>query len=174
MQHLARLSTISIENVVQPTVICSPPEQLRMLSSSYGISTKEIIDLRVTFLAFTTDTITRYALGESKNLQKNRTLAVEWSSTIRAVAKMTPLMKQFPWMMTAGLYIPISVLQLLMPEFSRLVQYHKVSLMTVNKATIRSKLISLPHLAGYALSCRTIFIPTTDGPAIPKREQNLL
>ncbi|KAK6598717.1 cytochrome P450 [Botrytis cinerea] len=99
---------------------------IRILSDQFEryLSTKEIIDLRVTFLAFTTDTITRYALGENKNLQENKTLAVDWSATIRAVARITPPMKQFPWMMAVALYIPIKIIRFFMPELSRLVHYH--------------------------------------------------
>ncbi|ATZ56752.1 hypothetical protein BCIN_13g05840 [Botrytis cinerea B05.10] len=101
-------------------------DQVRILSDQFEryLSTKEIIDLRVTFLAFTTDTITRYALGENKNLQENKTLAVDWSATIRAVARITPPMKQFPWMMAVALYISIKIIRFFMPELSRLVHYH--------------------------------------------------
>ncbi|TGO68998.1 hypothetical protein BELL_0796g00030 [Botrytis elliptica] len=115
------LSTRAIFDA-QPLIL----DQVRILSDQFEryLNTKEIIDLRVTFLAFTTDTITRYALGESKDLQENKTLAVDWSATIRAVARITPLMKQFPWMMTVALYIPIDILRFFMPELSRLVQYH--------------------------------------------------
>ncbi|KAF7952621.1 uncharacterized protein EAE97_002118 [Botrytis byssoidea] len=115
------LSTRAISDA-QPLIL----DQVRILSDQFEryLSTKEIIDLRVTFLAFTTDTITRYALGEMKNLQENKTLAVDWSATIRAVARITPLMKQFPWMMTVALYIPINILRFFMPELFRLVQYH--------------------------------------------------
>ncbi|KAF7869640.1 hypothetical protein EAF04_004424 [Stromatinia cepivora] len=62
--------------------------------------------------------------GRSSNLQENEKLAVDWNATIRAVDRVTLLMKQFPWMMTAALYIPITILRLFMPELSKLVQYH--------------------------------------------------
>jgi hypothetical protein len=87
----------------------------------------ETVELRLRFLAFTTDTITRHALGESNNLQSNLVNAQQWSRTIRAVAKVTPFVKQFPWIITLVLELPIGVVRFLLPDLARLLDFHRVS-----------------------------------------------
>ena len=89
----------------------------------------EILELRLNFLAFTTDTITRHALGESRELQKNPILAQQWSTTIRAVAQITPLVKQFPWLIKVALNTPLVLFRLVLPDLARLVEFHQVSLL---------------------------------------------
>lgn len=87
----------------------------------------EVVELRVKFLAFATDTITRYALGEPMGLQGNQFRADDWSATIRAVVRITPLVKQFPWIISLALKVPVNVLQLILPDLSRLLRFHGVS-----------------------------------------------
>ena len=84
------------------------------------------MELRVRFLAFTTDTVTRYALGKSNGLQFDIQRAKDWSATIRAIAAITPLVKQFPWLMDLVMCLPLTVLQVLSPELSRVVQLQYV------------------------------------------------
>lgn len=50
----------------------------------------DVVELRVSFLAFSTDTASSYVLGESKGLQDEKVKAKEWSETILAVPRLTP------------------------------------------------------------------------------------
>ena len=100
-------------------------EQLcRNLSAT--IAEGSIVELWVALLAFTTDTISKIAFGSSRGLLGDTEGIKSWHETIIAVAKMTTLLKQFPWM--AGLAMKLSVrgFQLVSPALARLLGLHRV------------------------------------------------
>ncbi|GAD92607.1 flavonoid 3-hydroxylase, putative [Paecilomyces variotii No. 5] len=55
-----------------------------------------IIDLRLTFLAFSTDMLCVYGFGGPMGLLDSEEKALEWLDTMNAVAVVTPFFKQFP------------------------------------------------------------------------------
>ncbi len=87
----------------------------------------EVVELRTKFIAFATDTVTRYALGESMGLQNDQRSAEEWQQTIRAVAGLTPIVKQFPWTISLSKNLPVDAVRLVHPELARVAQLHHVS-----------------------------------------------
>jgi hypothetical protein len=96
------------------------------LTSSYR--NEEVLDLRITYLAFTTDTICRLAFGGSLGLQDKVEDAKDWAETMAAVARLTPIIKQFPFLITWVKKIPISILHFFVPALARLLKLHQVGL----------------------------------------------
>ncbi|TVY17339.1 Cytochrome P450 monooxygenase sdnE [Lachnellula arida] len=72
----------------------------RNLQSCY--QSGNVLDLRVTYLAFTTDTICRLAFGGALGLQDDTRGADDWAETMEAVARLTPLIKQFPFLLSVS------------------------------------------------------------------------
>ena len=60
-------------------------------------------------------------------LQDDDLQAEEWNRTIRAVAKLTSLVKQFPWIINLFKKLPLGMLQRLAPDLARILQLHQVS-----------------------------------------------
>ena len=103
-------------------------EQVERLSEILERSSdrREVVELRRRFLAFTTDTVALHALRETLGLQNDDCRAEEWSRTISAVAKLTPFIKQFPWILRVVQTIPIFAVQAVMPDLARVLHLHDV------------------------------------------------
>ena len=86
----------------------------------------EIIELRRVFLAFTTDTVALHSLGQTLGLQNDGNRAKDWSRTMRAVAQLTPFIKQFPWILSAVQNLPIIAVEAVMPDLARVLRLHEV------------------------------------------------
>ncbi|KAL8947878.1 MAG: hypothetical protein Q9222_005893 [Ikaeria aurantiellina] len=101
--------------------------QIDILSSKFVKThqSQEVIELRRTFVGFTTDTIHEYALGEPMGFQKDEEKLAEWNETLDAVSKMTPIVKQFPWMMNVGRKVPLGWIRWVKPEMAGVLQIHK-------------------------------------------------
>lgn len=81
---------------------------------------KEVVELRGVFVAFTTDTIYQYSMGESMGLQRDEEGARRWWATLEATSKIAPFVKQFPSMLAMGKAVPIKVIRWLKPEMAGL------------------------------------------------------
>lgn len=66
-----------------------------------------IAEMRKNFLAMTTDTICGHAFETSLDLQKDDNATLEWQKTMRSTAMLTPLQKQFTWMVPIALKLPL-------------------------------------------------------------------
>ena len=86
----------------------------------------EVLELRMRFLAFTTDTVALFCLGQSTNIQNNERRAEEWNRTMRTVTKVTPFVKQFPWIINIALKLPIGLVHSIMPNLTGVLQLHHV------------------------------------------------
>jgi hypothetical protein len=116
----SRKFTKNAETVFQDQV-----ERLsRVLHSSY--QSGNVLDLRITYLAFTTDTVCRLAFGGSLGLQDNTSSAEDWAETMEAVARLTPLIKQFPFLISLVKKVPLPLLSYVVPVLARLLQLHEV------------------------------------------------
>ena len=114
--------------------------QVERLSSIFrnAFETGEVLELRTRFLAFTTDTVALYSLGESLEYLSSRQRSEEWGRTIRAVAGLTPLVKQFPWLIDIVKSIPLAVATRIMPpDLARVSQFHYVSNLSMCNADSR-------------------------------------
>ncbi|KAG4029628.1 hypothetical protein MFRU_015g01640 [Monilinia fructicola] len=85
---------------------------------------KKIIELKLTFLAFSTDTVCQYVFAEPPRLQSNREAAELWHETINAVSGLAPLIKQFPWLIPVAKKLPSAVVDFFAPILGRLLRYH--------------------------------------------------
>ena len=88
--------------------------------------TQEVLKLRVTFLAYATDIVCCYVFDKPMGLQKDEQRAERWSETILNVARCTPFVKQFPWILDLALRIPVPVLEKLTPTMGGLARFHSV------------------------------------------------
>ncbi|RAL64506.1 hypothetical protein DID88_001981 [Monilinia fructigena] len=89
-----------------------------------GFLHKKIIELKVTFLAFSTDTVCQYVFAEPPRLQRNPEDAKLWHETIGAVSTLTPLIKQFPWLIPVAKKLPSVMVDFFSPTLGRLLRYH--------------------------------------------------
>ena len=83
-------------------------------------------EMRVNYLAMTTDTVCSHALDESMNLLGNENRAKDWYLTIRAIAILTPLVKQYRWIIPLALRVPLVLLGIVVPALSRIAALRKV------------------------------------------------
>jgi len=74
--------------------------------------------------------------------------ATNWMKTIKAVAMVTPLVKQYSWIMPFALKFPLWPLRVVLPDLSRIVQLRRVSITNETK--------SLPPKKRLALRLRTV------------------
>lgn len=82
-------------------------QRVDMLCRSLEQQSKEgPVELHTIYLAFANDTVCSFAFDYSMDLLNNPALAKEWKKTISAIASMTPLIKQLPWLHNAVDYIP--------------------------------------------------------------------
>ena len=87
-----------------------------------------IAEMRKNFLAMTTDSLCGHTFNESFNLNllKSDQAATNWQKTIKAVATLTPLVKQFPWIIPVALKCPLGLLQVMVPGLARIVPLRRV------------------------------------------------
>jgi hypothetical protein len=87
--------------------------------------------------------------------------AHRWKETIGAIAILTPLAKQFTWIIPMALKVPVALLNAVVPSLGRIVQLHRVSHLRALKFIILcvilqclSGLIELICASGYAYGGR--------------------
>ncbi|KAL9611916.1 MAG: hypothetical protein Q9167_003469 [Letrouitia subvulpina] len=83
-------------------------------------SRKGPIDAHALFLAFANDTACAYAFDYSMNLLEEPERALDWKMTIKAIASLTPFIKQFPWIIPIVKRVPGWLRRLLSPKMERL------------------------------------------------------
>lgn len=89
-------------------------------------ATGDIVELRQTFLALTTDALSRHTLDRSSDLIRSEQAASEWLRTIKAIAGLTPLVKQFTWIIPIALKLPLAPLRAVVPDLARIVALRMV------------------------------------------------
>ncbi|KAI1505577.1 putative flavonoid 3-hydroxylase [Biscogniauxia marginata] len=82
-------------------------------------------EMRKNYLAFTTENISVYALGQSSTLLENETKAFQWRESIKAQAEWTLLARNFSWVTSLVLKMPVVLLEITLPNFSRIVGSHR-------------------------------------------------
>jgi len=87
-----------------------------------------VVELRRTYLAIATDTLSGHAFQKSLGLIEEDHKAHEWKRTIKAVAILTPLIKQFTWIIPLALKLPLGPLEMVVPDLARIVALHGVSI----------------------------------------------
>ncbi|KAF2235442.1 cytochrome P450 [Viridothelium virens] len=82
-------------------------------------------DLRTVYLAFFTDIICSHAFNRPLDLLQNEREAKRWREAISALAMLTPLVRQFPWLIPTAIKLPIPFWNLIYPALGRVVQLHR-------------------------------------------------
>ena len=90
------------------------------------------VELRVNFLAMTTDVIAAHTLNGSNqertlDLLKNNDNARDWQKTIAALAILTPVCKQAPWLIPLALKLSVGFWMMIAPPLGRVVRLNRVS-----------------------------------------------
>ena len=83
-------------------------------------------EMRKNFLALSTDTLCGHAFDESLDLLESDQAASDWQKTIKALTALTPLAKQFPWILPFALTLPLAPLRMIVPDIARVVAVHRV------------------------------------------------
>lgn len=78
-------------------------------------------EMRANFLAMTTDALCSHAFGRSMDLLGDEVRSRNWHQTIKAIAILTPLIKQFPWIIPVALKLPLVLLRMTVPRLARIV-----------------------------------------------------
>ncbi|CAO1606115.1 hypothetical protein XANCAGTX0491_009615 [Xanthoria calcicola] len=123
-------------------------------------ATGGIIELRQTFLALTTDTLSRHTFDRSSDLLSNEQAAAEWLRTVKSIAGLTPLVKQYTWIIPLALKSPLAPLRAIVPDLARIVALR----------------LDLYQQAGMAIDddSRASTIASTDAePKLPRASRNL-
>ena len=144
-------------------------------------------EMRKNFLAFTTDVLCEHTFNESMDLLLDDRKATEWQSTIKAIAVLTPLIKQFVWIIPIALRIPARLLMYIVPVLGRIVALRKVSsshikgnLLTIQDMRRQARNVIRDHKTGIEkgqyIQERNIFssiLHNSSLPNIEKREDRL-
>ncbi|KAL8963661.1 MAG: hypothetical protein Q9193_000105 [Seirophora villosa] len=80
-----------------------------------------VVELRKMYLAMTTDTLADHAFQRNLGLLGSEQRSDEWRRTIKAVAVLTPLIKQFTWIIPLALRLPLGPLRWVVPDLARVV-----------------------------------------------------
>ncbi|KAL9082972.1 MAG: hypothetical protein Q9159_006073 [Coniocarpon cinnabarinum] len=86
----------------------------------------EVINVQEEFLAFTSDAFTQLAFGTPFGFQNDAQERHQWHETMKAVATMTNVIKQFPWAIKFAFTIPLSWIMRVYPELGRLLLWQNL------------------------------------------------
>ncbi|KAI1827660.1 putative cytochrome P450 [Xylaria intraflava] len=81
-------------------------------------------EMRANFLAFATDNVSLYSTGKSRNLLDDEKLSAQWRKSIMNLAEWTLIARHFSWAIPIVLEMPISLIRMVLPDFSRIVGLH--------------------------------------------------
>lgn len=88
----------------------------------------EAINIRVPLLAYTTDFYCAHALGESgdMNLLKDMRKAQVWRDSIVGLLHLTPLVRQFSWVVPLVIELPMRLIKLVSTDMALVIQVLRV------------------------------------------------
>lgn len=89
----------------------------------------EAINIRVPLLAYTTDFYCAHALGNSgdMNLLKDMRKAQAWRDSILGILHLTPIARQFSWVVPAAVELPMWLIRLVSSDMALVIQVLRVS-----------------------------------------------
>jgi len=112
-------------NNVEPMIQEMTSRLCQNLSHAAASGTE--LEMRSHFLAVTTDVVCQHTFQKNLGLLKSTKQAHDWKETIGAIAILTPLAKQFTWIIPMALKVPVALLKAVVPSLGRIVQLHRVS-----------------------------------------------
>jgi len=87
-------------------------------------------EMRTDFSALTLDVVSEYCLGQPLGLLEDETVAREWFTALRSLAKTIPWTKQFGWIIALSQKIPVPIMKATAPKLARVAGMHHVSTCT--------------------------------------------
>ena len=97
-----------------------------------------VTDLSVYFLSWTTDLISDRLFGDPLGLFDDQERAREWSETLRQFSVRHAVSKQFPWLITLGVELPLAVSRVLQPSLVSTLSVYKVCVRRRDKRRVSS------------------------------------
>lgn len=89
------------------------------------------VDIRIAYLAWSADFITSCIFEEgSLDLLNDDQRAVEWFHKISSFSSIFPWIKQWPWIIQAGLNLPLKVVCFFAPSVDGFLSNYKVNILT--------------------------------------------
>lgn len=90
------------------------------------LSNDGVVRINMAILSLTTDTIGQYGFDKSFGLLEDDDKAMNWYQTNKALAKMIPTVRQFPWSMPLALRLPVSVVRMVNVDLARVLELRHV------------------------------------------------
>ena len=107
------------------TSICTTVEALCREFSGYA-RTGEEFECSTYFLAWSTDSVSKYLENDTYGLLDDDQRRKNWQRTIEQVVELTPLVKQFPFFMPFVLKVPGWLMQIVSSDLNLVLLMHKV------------------------------------------------
>ena len=86
------------------------------------------MDIRVAYLALTSDVISTHAFGKPLDMLHDDPRAVDWHKTMRAIPRSSLLIRQFLWIPWVAFKLPADLVALVFPDLARIVAMRHVSI----------------------------------------------
>jgi hypothetical protein len=86
---------------------------------------QSVIESRLLFLAWTTDTLTNSSFSEDWGLLNDVKLTQAHQSSFEALAVLYPLLKQCSWIIPLALRMPMSVFKVIFPPLATILEVHR-------------------------------------------------
>ena len=85
-----------------------------------------VAEMRTNFTAWATDVISILAFPKPLHLLEDYQEAVDYHLMTKAAMLLTPLQKQFPWLVETAVRLPLALAQIMSPDLARSVVLYKV------------------------------------------------
>ncbi|KAL3470713.1 cytochrome P450 [Aspergillus californicus] len=149
-------SILSAEDLIKQHI-----DELAGVFASY-VGTDSTFNLQTVFLAYTTDVLYHYMFDTDAGYQRRPGAAQQWRHSMDAVAEATPLLKQFPSLLSRLSLVPrpvlIRVLKRVQPEVAGLLGTHQLMASIVsNYLAVRPKESPGETVSSKSVKPRTLF-----------------
>ena len=105
-------------------------EKAELLCESLGkqLEDNDIAEMRTNFTAWATEVISVLVFPKPLRLLEDQQAAVDCHLSTKAAMLLTPLQKQFPWLIETALRLPLALAQTMSPDLARSVALFRVRL----------------------------------------------
>lgn len=128
--HRKRRAAISSFFSKRSVTLCEPifHRNIELLCASLQrhLRRGEPVDIRVDYLAFTLETIYNAAFGVPLGVISDYEQALDWKKTLDGITDVTPLVKQYSWILPLAMHLPPLITKLLSTEAAAMSRVHQV------------------------------------------------
>ena len=100
--------------------------ELLCISLEKQLDQDGIAEMRTNFTAWATDVISILAFPKPLHLLEDLQAAVDYHLTTKASMLLTPLQKQFPWLIETAWTLPLALVRVMSPDLARSVVLYRV------------------------------------------------